>query len=195
MKTILDRVGPFALILSLSGAAYAQEQQPAPQPAPQPQAQPATPAQPAAPAQPAVPAQSAVPVQPAQPPPPVEQSVQVQPLPPQGAPAAGQEAAPPAAQWVYSYPTGQWVYTADNGWVWVPAGTSTTAMEGVPYSYLYTPAFGWTWYVSPWGWGPYHYGAWVRHPWRPVGWRGGWVAHPRVTVRLGGGGHYWHGRR
>ena len=41
-------------------------------------------------------------------------------------------------------------------------------------------------YVSPWGWGPYSYGAWVRHPWHPVGWRGGWVAHPQIVVRLHG---------
>jgi hypothetical protein len=74
------------------------------------------------------------------------------------------------------------------------------ADEGVPYSYLYTPAYGWTWYVSPWGWGPYHYGAWVVHPWHPVGWRGGWVAHPNVFVRLGGhagyraGGYHGGGR-
>ncbi len=107
----------------------------------------------------------------------------------QAAPPPG-EAAPPAAQWTYSYPTGQWVYTSDNGWVWVPADAAPTVVEGVPYAYLYTPAYGWTWYVSPWGWGPYRYGAWVRHPWRPYGWRGGWVAHPHVVVRLGVG---WHG--
>jgi hypothetical protein len=101
-------------------------------------------------------------------------------------PAAG-EVPPPAAQWVYTYPTGQWVYTSGYGWVWVPAGSATTAVEGVPYSYLYTPAYGWTWYVSPWGWGPYHYGVWVRHPFAPRGYRGRWVARPHVVVHLGGG--------
>jgi hypothetical protein len=89
-----------------------------------------------------------------------------------------------------------------EGWVWVPAGSSVEVEEGVPYTYLYTPAYGWAWYVSPWGWGPYHYGGWVTHPWRPWGWRGGWVAHPHVVVRLGGwhggvwrggGYHGWHG--
>jgi hypothetical protein len=60
-------------------------------------------------------------------------------------------------------------------------------MEGVPYAYLYTPAYGWTWYVSPWGWGPYRYGFWVRHPWHPVGLHGYWVARPRVVVHLGRG--------
>jgi hypothetical protein len=97
-----------------------------------------------------------------------------------------QETPPPAAQWVYSYPTGSWVYTTDYGWVWVPAGSIAAEAEGVPYTYLYTPSYGWTWYVSPWGWGPYHYGLWVRHPWRPVGWRYGWVARPHVVVGFGG---------
>jgi hypothetical protein len=60
-------------------------------------------------------------------------------------------------------------------------------MEGVPYTYLYTPAYGWTWYVSPWGWGPYHYGLWVRHPWHPVGLHGYWVARPGAAGRLGRG--------
>jgi hypothetical protein len=113
----------------------------------------------------------------------------------QAGPPPSSEAPPPASQWVYSYPTGQWVYTADNGWVWVPAGTAPSAVDGVPYTYLYTPAYGWTWYVSPWGWGPYHYGAWVTHPWRPYGWRGGWVAHPHVVGRFGGfGGGHFHRR-
>jgi hypothetical protein len=92
---------------------------------------------------------------------------------------------PPESQWVYSYPTGQWVYTSDGGWVWIPAGSAPRVVDSVPYVYLYTQQFGWTWYVSPWGWGPFHYGAWVAHPWRPIGWRGGWVARPPVAVRLG----------
>jgi len=116
--------------------------------------------------------------QPEQPPP---TSAAPAPPPVQTAPSPA-----PASSWVYSYPTGQWVYTTDRGWIWVPSGAPTTVVEGVPYAYLYTPAFGWTWYISPWGWGPYRYGAWVAHPWHPVGWRGGWVAHPRVAVRLGG---------
>jgi hypothetical protein len=73
-----------------------------------------------------------------------------------------------------------------DGWVWVPAGTSTEFVEGAPYAYLYTPAYGWTWYISPWGPGAYHYGVWVSHPWRPVGWRGGWAAHPRIVAHFGG---------
>jgi hypothetical protein len=111
---------------------------------------------------------------------------------PEPAQAVTEPAPPPAAGRVYVYPSGQWVYTEGYGWVWVPAGSSTTVVEGTPYTYLYTPSYGWTWYVSPWGWGPYRYGAWVVHPWRPVGWRGGWVAHPQVVVHLGA--HpYYHG--
>jgi hypothetical protein len=112
---------------------------------------------------------------------------------PEGTPAApvAQEAPPPAAQWVYSYPTGQWVFTSTNGWIWVPAGTATVDSEGVPYAYLYTPAYGWTWYVSPWGYGPYRYGVWVRHPFVPRGWHRAWVAHPRVVVRLHGRHRRW----
>jgi hypothetical protein len=122
------------------------------------------------------------------------------PLPPQASAAAASPPPLPVApstpaqpadgqQLVYSYPSGQWVYMAGQGWVWIPAGASTTYWEGTPYVYLYTPAYGWTWYVSPWGPGPYHYGLWIRHPWHPVGLHGYWVAHPNVVVRLG------HGRR
>jgi hypothetical protein len=81
--------------------------------------------------------------------------------------------------------------------MWVPANAaSVDDSDGVPYTYLYTPTYGWTWYVSPWGAGPYRYGVWVRHPWHPVGWHGAWVAHPRVVVRLGGGpGRHYYGHR
>jgi hypothetical protein len=107
--------------------------------------------------------------------------------PPPPPPATGSAAQPAQGELVYSYPTGQWVYTSGGGWVWVPAGSSTIEDDGTPYVYLYTPAYGWTWYVSPWGWGPYHYGLWVRHPWHPAGMHGYWVARPRVVVRLGRG--------
>jgi hypothetical protein len=93
---------------------------------------------------------------------------------------------------VVTYPTGQWVYMSEHGWVWVPNDAASVDVDGVPYTYLYTAGFGWTWYISPWGWGPYVYGAWAWHPWRPMGWRGGWVAHPHVAEHLGhgmGGGH------
>jgi hypothetical protein len=118
------------------------------------------------------------------------------PAPPAGPPPGPSVPAPPTnsgppadpstgSPLVYSYPTGSWTYLSGSGWVWVPAGATTEESEGVPYVYLYTPAYGWTWYVSPWGRGPYHYGLWVRHPWHPVGMHGYWVAHPHVVVRLG----------
>jgi hypothetical protein len=117
------------------------------------------------------------------------------PPPPPPAPVAQADAPPPETQWSYAYPTGRWVYTVDHGWIWVPSGATTTVIDEVPYVYLYTPASGWTWYVSPWGLGPYHYGTWVVRPWRPVAWPGAWVAHPHVVVQLG---HPyvrpWHGR-
>jgi hypothetical protein len=143
---------------------------------------------------PAQTAQSAVPDAPQAPPPQSQpQSTQPPPaaaLPAQYAAAPSADQPPPQAQWVTSYPQGQWVYASGYGWMWVPAGAVTTEMDGVPYVYLYTRPYGWTWYVSPWGWGPYHYGIWVRHPWYPRGWRAGWVARPHVVVRLGGRGHY-----
>lgn len=108
------------------------------------------------------------------------------PPPPPMAPTSTQDVLPPASQWTRAQPGGQWVYTADDGWIWVPNDASMAPIDDVPYVYLYTATYGWTWYVSPWGWGPYRYGAWVRHPWRPAGWRGGWVARPHVVVRLHG---------
>jgi hypothetical protein len=95
--------------------------------------------------------------------------------------------------------SGQWVAT-ENGWIWVPAGATTYGVEGVPYAYLYTPAYGWTWYASPWGWGPYSYGAWATHPWPfgfrawgygPQGW--GWRGGPGVGGHFYGGGHFGGG--
>jgi hypothetical protein len=118
-------------------------------------------------------------------PPGTPQAPPAPPAPPAG--AAGAQPDADGAPLVYSYPTGQWVYASGHGWMWVPSGTTTTeAEDGVPYVYLYTPAYGWTWYVSPWGPGVYHYGLWVRHPWHPVGWHGYWVAHPGVVGHLRG---------
>jgi hypothetical protein len=182
MKALMSRVAPFALVFALGGTAFAQ-QQPAPQPQPAAQVQ-APPAPPSAPP----PQQAAQP----QPPPqaaPQAQDGQQQP-PPQVVYQQDQGEPPPASQWVYSYPSGQWVFTSEYGWIWVPAGATSAPEEGVPYSYLYTPTYGWNWYISPWGAGTYHYGLWVTHPWRPVGWRGGWVAGPRAFGHLGGHARY-----
>ncbi len=111
------------------------------------------------------------------------------------APPVAPPTAPPvtsdASSWTYTYPTGRWVYANGYGWMWVPANTATVDDSGVPYAYLYTPSYGWTWYVSPWGGGGFYYGSWVRRPWHPVGWGGVWVAHPSVVVRLGGGHSYY----
>jgi hypothetical protein len=86
------------------------------------------------------------------------------------------------------------VYGNGYGWMWVPANAEVSDADGVPYAYIYTPSYGWNWYISPWGPGPYRYGVWVTHPYRPFGYRGGWVAHPRVVVRLGGGVHHGYYR-
>ncbi len=110
------------------------------------------------------------------------------PAPPPGAAAAPDAA--PGTGWTQEYPTGRWVYANGYGWMWVPANAATADSDGVPYTYLYTPTYGWTWYISPWGPGPYHYGVWVRRPWHPVGWRGAWVARPGVVIHLGGPRYY-----
>ncbi len=102
-------------------------------------------------------------------------------------------APPPADQWTASHPTGQWVYANGYGWMWIPNESRVIVVEETPYVYLYTPSYGWTWYVSPWGPGPYRYGVWVVHPWRPVGWRHGWVARPGVVVHIHGRTHVVRG--
>ncbi len=123
---------------------------------------------------------------------------------PQGAPVtdpappppSAPEGPPSSAEWAHEYPSGRWVYANDYGWMWVPANAASEDSDGVPYTYLYRPSYGWNWYVSPWGAGAYRYGGWVRRPYRPAGYQGGWVAHPRVVVRLGGHGRgYDHRRR
>lgn len=95
-------------------------------------------------------------------------------------PGPCKDVAPDMDAWTKEYPGGQWVYTTEYGWLGVSDNTTTVAFEGVPYVYLYTPAWGWTWYVSPWGPGPYYYGSWVRHVWHPAGWHHGFIAHPRA---------------
>jgi hypothetical protein len=110
---------------------------------------------------------------------------QYAPPPPQAVVRPHEVAPNPETRWVHSYSTGQWVYTSDYGWVWVPNGASSTLVDGVPYAHLYTRGHGWTWYVSPWGFGTYRYGEWVTHPWRPNGWHDSdWVAHPQVVTRI-----------
>lgn len=98
---------------------------------------------------------------------------------------APDDPAPPAGDRTVTYSNGQWVNADGYGWMWVPNGSSTVVVEQVPYSYFYTPSYGWNWYVSPWGPGAYRYGGWVRRPYRPYGYRGGWVASPHVHARIG----------
>jgi len=117
---------------------------------------------------------------------------------PQPAPA---EAPPPQVVVEAQQPVasaGEWVYTAQSGYIWVPTGTTTQVIEGVPSAYFYTPAYGWTWYASPWGMGPFAYGAWVARPWPygirawgPGGWRAGGVGFRGVGGTYGGAGHYY----
>jgi hypothetical protein len=84
---------------------------------------------------------------------------------------------PPVAQ-PASAGAGQWVYTAQNGWLWVPYGQAYTYVDAdssVAYEYVYYPAFGWHWVLSPWVlgvgpspyWGAHGYSgfAWHAHPW------------------------------
>ncbi len=39
-----------------------------------------------------------------------------------------------------------------------PAGAEATTVNARPYAYLYAPAYGWTWLVSPWGFGSFRPG-------------------------------------
>jgi len=72
---------------------------------------------------------------------------------------------------------GEWVYTAQYGWVWMPYDQQYTHVidtSGVAYMFVYYPAFGWRWVLSPWVFGlgprphfihgPGHF-AWYAHPW------------------------------
>ena len=118
---------------------------------------------------------------------PAPQVQQAQVPPPQYA-APPPQAMPPQQVAVQS--GGEWQYMDGEGWVWVPAGTAAYNVESTPYVYLYTPSYGWTWYVSPWGWGPYYRGGWVHSPY----WgRGAWGhysgGHAVYDGGHGGGGH------
>jgi hypothetical protein len=118
----------------------------------------------------------------------------------QAPPVTEQTPAEAQPQPVQSVPQGRWVWTEEYGWIWVPAGATTHPVGGEPYVYIYTPLYGWTWYASPWGWGPYYYGVWAHRPWAwryaPHVWYGrGWVAprfHAYYGARLGG---HWGGYR
>lgn len=143
--------------------------------------------------------ESTSPPQSAPPPGPSDQAAPAQPTaappaPPSGAQVQGQ---------------GQWVYSDQYGWVWVPAASEAVEVGAQPYAYLYAPAFGWSWFVSPWGFGPYRAGPWVgagvRAPYHPYvaprAWYGYHGAAPHVyrpalgAPHWGGGGVHGGGRR
>jgi hypothetical protein len=128
--------------------------------------------------------------------PPDDASEQPAPAPPTAAPSAGAQA------------QGQWVDTDQYGWVWVPAASEAVEVNAQPYAYLYAPAFGWSWFVSPWGVGPYRAGPWIHagvrapyyHPYvapRAYGYHGvaPHVYSPAFGAHWGGGGMHGGGRR
>ena len=81
---------------------------------------------------------------------------------------------------------GQWVQLNDGSWIFVPQNERTYVIGGVPYIYMYTRNYGWNWYASPWGRGPFVYnGRWRAHPW-PYGVR---TWHPHYE-----GGHPYGGQ-
>ncbi len=89
-----------------------------------------------------------------------------------------------SVQFFQSQP-GQWVQLNNGSWIFVPRSATTYNVGGVPYVYLYTRPYGWNWYASPWGAGPYAYrGAWRANPW-PYGVR---TWHPHYD-----GGHRPYG--
>jgi hypothetical protein len=130
----------------------------------------------AAPALPPPPAPPAAQAQPQPPPPPQAEPAQEQPAPPAAqseppspVPASEAAAYPPAPQVTEQMAAqGEWVYTPQYGWTWVPYGSTALTVGAQPYVYLFAPSYGWRWFVSPWGIGPFHYGAWGWGPrWGP----------------------------
>jgi hypothetical protein len=97
---------------------------------------------------------------------------------------------PPSAQ-TPDVPQGQWANQADYGWIWIPAAATTYAIGADPYVYLFTPVYGWTWYLSPWGAGPYSPGPWLYSHlgFGPRVWVGGRLIAPTHGVRHGGALH------
>lgn len=110
-------------------------------------------------------------------------------------------------------PYGSWVEVADHGWCWQPTVVVVNAGWS-PYSdrgrWLWTSS-GWYWQSDySWGWAPFHYGRWYRHPrhswvwvpdttWGPswVSWRSsagycGWAPLPPAAHFQTGIGFTWH---
>ncbi len=75
-----------------------------------------------------------------------------------------------------------------TGGFWVPAGSVASEVasetDTEPYVYLYAPSFGWSWFISPWGGGPFFVGPWVHAP-----------RHYSGSYRHYGGYPYYRGPR
>ena len=124
-----------------------------------------------------------------EPPPPPPDDVQPPAPPPASQPPPPPPSAPPTAQPIEppqvtantapapSSVPGEWVYTAQYGWVWMPYDQQYTHVidtSGVAYMFVYYPAFGRRWVLSPCVFGlgprphfihgPGHF-AWYAHPW------------------------------
>lgn len=63
----------------------------------------------------------------------------------------------------FVYETGEWVRAVDYGWIWIPKDLTVSSSGSESYVYLYTPLYGWSWYLAPWGSGPYRWGSWAVH--------------------------------
>ena len=59
-------------------------------------------------------------------------------------------------------------------------------MNAQPYAYLYAPTYGWTWLVSPWGFGSFRPGPWIHA-------RGAWIGP--APYRYYAGPRVWYGYR
>lgn len=82
---------------------------------------------------------------------------------------------------------GQWVQLGDGSVIFVPQNAPQYYVGNVPYVYMYRRGYGWNWYASPWGGGPFVYnGGWRARPW-PYGHQ---TWHPRYDHGRPYGGHY-----
>lgn len=93
-----------------------------------------------------------------------------------------QSLTPPVTQEVPSEMTGvdglerygQWERHPEYGMVWSPAAVRPGWEPYQQGRWLWMPASGWVWWEdAPWGFAPYHYGAWTR-------WGSRWVWAPRL---------------
>jgi hypothetical protein len=132
------------------------------------------------------------------------------PSPPPGAPPSPPAETPPPPSQAPSAEAparpGHWVYTHQYGWVWMPYADQYTYVPpngyGVPYSYVYYPAYGWSWVAAPWIWGfgPWPYfgvGIAVNFGWYAAGyWRypSHWHYVPGSYGRPGHGYYGYYGR-